>query len=326
MPQTLALLLFFSAAASAQIWPESWHGSRRTKTTEVKLADPMLWAEYGGEATERAVYDGPVGKFSATAWRLRDATSALAWYQASRPAACVPERGALLACTTPGAELLAHDNYVLQFDGWRPLQAEMVELYAALPRMRSGGGLPVLPSYLPDKDRVRNSERYLMGVHSLSQFLPGVPAELVGFEDGVEGQVGRFSTSLGEMPLVIFYFHSPQMAQAKLKEFARQPGWVLKRSGPMVGVAPKPTDAKAAESLLSGLDWQAQIIGNQPTKLPPMPNVGGMLIAIFELTGVLLVVCVGGGLMLAMTWLVLRKRRERLGYSDEVFTLIQLRD
>lgn len=40
----------------------------------------------------------------------------------------------------------------------------------------------------------------------------------------------------------------------------------------------------------------------------------------------LLVVCVGGGLMLAMTWLVLRKRRERLGYSDEVFTLIQLRD
>ena len=202
----------------------------------------------------------------------------------------------------------------------------MVELYGVLPRMRSGGGLPLLPSYLPEKDRIRNSERYLMGVHSLSKALPGVAAELVGFEDGVEGQFARYNSRAGEIPVVVFYFHSPQMAQAKLKEFSQQAGWVMKRSGPMIGVAPKPADAKAAEAILSGLDWQAQITVNQASKLPPMPNVGGMLVAIFELTGLLLVICVGGGALLASIWVLLRKRRERLGYGDEVFTLIQFRD
>ena len=89
----LALLAVFSGLAAAQIWPEQWYGSVRGKVGPAAVEDQMLWAEYSGDLAERAVYNGPVGRFSAQAWRLKDATGALAWYQAVRPANCTPMRG-----------------------------------------------------------------------------------------------------------------------------------------------------------------------------------------------------------------------------------------
>ena len=49
------------------------------------------------------------------------------------------------------------------------------------------------------------------------------------------------------------------------------------------------------------------------------------MMAIFELTGVLLVCCVGGGIVLAGLWFLARQRRVRLHGSDETITLIDLR-
>ena len=81
---------------------------------------------------------------------------------------------------------LALKNYVFLFEGWRPLDRELQELEKALPGMRSGGGLPRLPSFLPDKNRIRNSERYITGVESLSRFESRISPMLVGFENGAE--------------------------------------------------------------------------------------------------------------------------------------------
>ncbi len=134
------LTLFALLPLSAQIWPDPWQGSKREKVEAVVPKEPQLWAEFGGEAAERAVYNGPVGKFEATAYRMQDATGALSLYQAIRPENAVPVRGAATVATTPGSQVMAHQNYVFVFEGWRPLDAEMAELYKSLPRMRAGGG------------------------------------------------------------------------------------------------------------------------------------------------------------------------------------------
>src|SRR5512145_620765 len=121
MPRILILFLAVAASASAQVWPETWGASRRLDAAPLAVEDAALWAEYQGEAAERATYTGPMGKFTATAWRLNDATAALAFYQAFRPAKAIPVTGALAVSLLPSGQILAHDNYVLMFEGWRPL-------------------------------------------------------------------------------------------------------------------------------------------------------------------------------------------------------------
>jgi hypothetical protein len=320
-----AFLAATPAALKADIWPENWHGSNRTRLQPAPIDDRMLWVEYSGDASEAAEYNGPVGKFSATAWRLKDATSALAWYQSIRAANCIPNPAALV-CTTPGSVTMAYQNYVLRFEGWRPLDKELAELFPQLPRVRSGGGLPLLPGYLPESSRIRNSERYLLGVHSLQKFAPAIPATLAGFEDGAEAQMGSFQTAAGVVPIVVFSYNTPQHAQMKVKEFEKQPGWVIHRSGPLVALVPGGLDQKLATPLLRGIEYKAKITSNTPGKLPPMPNVAGMLVAIFELTGVLLVSCLGGGVLFACLWVYLRKRQMDKEGTDATITVIHLQD
>ncbi len=225
MPRSLILLFALAASAAAQIWPESWGASKRLDAAPINVEDTGLWAEYQGEAAERATYSGHMGKFVATAWRLNDATAALAFYQANRPAKAVPVNGAMAVSLLPSGQILAHDNYVLMFEGWRPLDAEMAVLYKALPLIRSGGGVPPWPGYLPEKNRVRNSERYLLGVTSLQKFLPEVPAALAGFEDAAEAQVGRFQTAGRRSPCGHFLLPHPSTG-TRSRQGLRAAAWL----------------------------------------------------------------------------------------------------
>jgi hypothetical protein len=327
MLRILAFTLLAAAPLAAQIWPEAWHGSKRADAQPVAAEDAALWTEYSGEAAERAVYSGPVGRFTATAWRLHDPTSALAWYQASRPAACTPWRGPLTRCTTPGAVWLRAANYVLLFEGWRPLDAELRELFGQLPKLKPlGSGEPLLPGYLPERGRVLNSERYLLGIHSLQKFMPAIPAAVAGFEEAPEAQAGQLVVGGKTVDYAVFDYHTPQLAWRRLREFQKQPGWAVQRSGPLVAVIPGGLDTAAAQAVVGQLSWRASYMENFPTKMPPMPNVGGMLVAIFELTGTLLVLCLGGGILFAGVWVLLRRRRMAAVGSDTELTLIPWRD
>jgi hypothetical protein len=318
------ILLLAAAPAWAGIWPEVWHGSKKVSSAPLEPMDAMLWAEYGGEAAERAVYNGPAGRFAATAWRLEDATGALAWYQAARPANCTPVRGSLTSCVPPSGLMLARQNYVFLFEGWRPLPAELEELARLAPGMRSGGGLPHLPGYLPDQGLVRNSERYLLGVHSLEKFLPWVPAAIVGFEEGAEAQASKLQLGAAVTDYAIFYYHTPQLARVKEAEFRKQPGWLVKRSYVLVAVFPPGVPESLAKPVLDALEWKAEIVRNEATAPPPMPDVFGLLIGIFKLTGVLLLVCIGGGAVFAVFAALARRRRIRLYGNDDPYTVIRI--
>jgi len=325
MLRRLILSAALSAVAWAGIFPETWFGSRRLRTEAVQPEDPMLWAEYGGEAAERAIYDGPVGRFAATAWRLQDATGALAWYQASRPPKCTPAvRDSLTTCVTPGGSMLVRLNYVFFFEGWRPLPKQLEELFRQTPAMRSGGGLPHLPGYLPEKGLVRNSERYLLGVHSLQKFLPWVSSSLVGFEEGAEVQAAKLELGASATDYAIFYYHTPQLARLKEAEFRKQPGWLVKRSYVLVAVFPPGVPETAAKAILDALEWKAEVIRNEATAPPPPPDVFGLLVGIFKLTGVLLLVCVGGGAIFAVFAAIARRRRIRMYGNDDPYTVIRL--
>jgi hypothetical protein len=302
-------------AAHAAVWPAKWGEHTRSKAEPAVIADAGLWAEYEGEAAERVSFQSPIGPFRATAWRLRDSTSALAWYYFTRPANCTPVRNALSACTTPGMAAMSLNNYVLLFEGWRPLEREIAELEKSLPDIRSGGGLPKLPGYLPGKNLIRNSERYITGIESLNRFEPRISPMLVGFEDGVEAVTASFRSPSGDLSLTLLEYPTPQIARQRMTGFEHQSGWAVKRSGTLIAVIPQQVDASAAAAVLNEVQWDVNFMWNQATKAPPMPDVAGMLIAIFKLTGLLIIICIGGGILVAGLY-YLSRSRQRSGEED----------
>jgi hypothetical protein len=321
-------LALAAAVAPAQIWPEQWREHRRAKAEAVVIAEDALgiWSEYQGEAAERATYNGPIGAFRATAYRLADSTSALAWYQLIRPDNCTPARDSINLCTTPGAQYMTHQNHMLVFEGWRPLAAELSALYEALPGLRSGGGLPKLPAFVPEKGRLRNSERYILGVDSLRRFEPRIDPILAGFEDSAEAQFARFQTASGVVEMTIFYYPTPQVARAKVEGFEGQTGLNVRRNGSLIAVIPGGHQPEQVAALLESVEYDLNFVWNEATKDPPMPNVAGMLLAIFELTGILLVACIVGGILFAGIWFLLRRRQSRIEGSEATITILNLGD
>jgi hypothetical protein len=317
-------LCLVCCAASGAIWPAQWqeHKLRQSGPAAVERQD--LWLEFAGEAAEKAVYDSPVGRFSATAWRLKDSTSALAWYQFIRPANATPVRGAAAMSTTPGTQVMAHQNYVLRFEGWRPREREMAGLYTLLPALRSGGGLPVLASRLPGQGLVRNSERYVLGLNSLALFEPRIPPVLAGFEDDAEAQIAKYATPGGEITLALFEYPTPQVARRRTAEFEKLPGWAVKRSGPLVGVIPGPVEAKAVAAILEAVEWRPEFTVNEATQPPPTPDTIKMVWGAIQLAGVVLLVTFGGGVLFASLGVWLRRRRLGPDAIDEPMITLNL--
>jgi hypothetical protein len=63
---------------------------------------------------------------------------------------------------------------------------------------------------------------------------------------------------------------------------------------------------------------------NEATKFVTAQDVGSMMMAIFELAGVLLLICLGGGLSFAGIWIYLRRRRIAADGTDAEATFLHL--
>jgi hypothetical protein len=323
----IAALIFatcFSISAES-IWPEKWRENLRQKAVPVVVADARLWAEFGGEAAEKAVYSGPAGRFDATAYRLKDSTSALAWYEFLRPENAVPAHDTFGLSTTPGSEFALHQNYVLVFEGWRPLEKEMDALYKRLPKLRSAGGLPVLARCLPETGRVRNSERYVIGLRSLELFANQIPGAMVGFEGGAEVTLARYKTASGDVLLALFEYPTPQIARDRFASFQKQAGWQVKRTGPLIAVIPAQPgislDAAAAKPLFDAIQWDLDFTWYETAKRTAPPNVAAMLLGAIKLTAVLLLAMFLGGIVCASIGVWIRRRGLKDGEEPGMITL-----
>jgi hypothetical protein len=146
MKYLVAFLL--PALAGAAIWPDAIGAYHKTAAPVVTLADRAVWDEWGLAGK----------RFTATAWRLRDSTSALAAFDWQRNAKATPSKVAALAAETPTTLLMAHGNYLLWFDGYKPAVAELDAVAGELRNVDSTA-LPNLPGFLPSENRAPNSER-----------------------------------------------------------------------------------------------------------------------------------------------------------------------
>ena len=317
-----ALLAAFPA--SAGLLPDGFEGAKRLSTRKAPVPNQELWNEYGFKDSDQAEYDRAGARFTITAWRFTDTTSAFAAFQFLRPADAKPADLTKVAAITGAQTLAVFGNYLLQFDGTTPTDADVLsQLMLSLPRLEQAS-FPVLTGFLPPAGLVANSERYILGPASLALFEPSVSPSLAAFSMGGEGQTARYKTPEGEMQLTLFSYPTPHIARARFDEFQKLPGVRVKRSGVLVALVASAKNADSAELLLSKVNYEANISLNAKTGEKD-PGIGEIVVTGLESAAILFAFSVLAGFgFKGFRLLMNRIRGVKQGDLDGEMTVLHL--
>jgi hypothetical protein len=310
----LSLLASFCWGA---ILPDTIAAWQKGQPSAAPVPDPKVWAEYGLQDAETAVYSDGARKFPITAWRFTDATGAMAAFQEIRPADAKSSELMGLSAETGDRQIVAAGNYLFLFKGERIKPEELSHVVATVP-MYEHSPLPSLPKYLP-AGAESGSQRYIVGPAGLAAFLPTVPSSTAGFHFSAEGQLARYGKPGKETTVVIFSYPTMEMARDRYPHFQQIPGAVAKRTGPMIAVALGAPTPDEAENLLSGIKYQATVtIPEKPAG--PSINAGTLLLNafLFCLTG--LGFCLAAGVLVGGLMMILR-RSSADGEGDNMVSL-----
>jgi hypothetical protein len=315
----LFLALLIPALAFPAVWPDTFGAFTRQSAGSVKLSDRDLWDEYGLQDIEQARYASGKNEFTARAYRFQDSTGAMAAYEWQRPADSNPTKLSSLAAESANGVILAHGNYVLAFDGYKPSSEEVGALIPLLPKLEQS---PLPTNYLPAKNAVPNSEKYVIGPAGLKRFAPRISAGTAAFSMGAEAQIANFQMPGGEEKLAVFAYPTPQLAQQRESEFRKIPGAIVKRSGPLVAAIVEPANADDAERLMSQVRYNASITWSErvPTR---KDNIGDLIVNIFTLIGILLAFSLVAGIAFGGLRSIIRRAP---GVDGEPITVLHLSD
>lgn len=304
--------------------------AKRVTLETITPADSKVWEEYGLAEAETGRYEGPAGApLTATAWRMKDPTGAQAVFRWLKPANAKPgNKDALnyapdFAVTSGNQILMGFGNYVIRFEGRAPTLEELKIFLFQLPKVDQSS-LPPLLGYVPKSAVVAGTDRFVSGPASLEKFYPKLSPSAAGFHFGAEAFIARYKVGAREVEMAIFYYPTNQMARDRQPEFQKVPGAMVKRAGPLLAIVISPPSPDDAERVLSLVDYKAQVTINQASGGGIVHDAGEMLVAIFQLTGVLLALTVVGGVML---FGMRRLRRKAGGGQDEdPMTMLHLED
>jgi len=321
MRMKVFLPLFLPLLARAALLPETIGPYQRGTVSKPELADRAVWDEYGLKESETAVFESGKKKLTATVWRLQDPTGALGAYDWQRPEKSKPSAAAKLAAETSTGLTIAHGNYLVSIDGYKPTAEELASFLNSFNHVDTTS-LPVLPGYLPVDGRVPNSERFVLGPAALQKFAPSIPPSVAAFHYGSEGQIGVFRGPKGDATMAIFNYPTHQVAMQRISEFEKIPGAVAQRSGPLVSVVLSPPDPDHAQRLLGQIRYQAEVTRDE--YVPTLrDNPGNLLYNAFILIGILLGFAIVSGL--AVGGIRAFQRRGRRGEEADAMITLDLR-
>ena len=308
-----------------------WQISGSSKmSNDPAVADPAnaaLLKEYGFTDFESAVYAREDGrKLTLKAARFADATGsygAFTYYKLPQMLKeTIPDQAASL-----NERVLFYRGNVLVDVVFEKLSAmsaaELRELSEALPLpVGNSRNLPSLPAYLPKLGYVKNTAKYVVGPVGLEKIGSALPAQLVDFSVGSEVAMGTYQTSDGQATLILISYPTPQIAAEHLRQLdaARQstpqqkeivatpntpPMNVLpvtmgpifdKRTGPMLVIATGAISSAEAKSLLSLVNYEADVTWNENTYNSKKNNLANLILNIFLLCAILMAFSAVAGL------------------------------
>lgn len=325
----LRLLILFGIAWAAQpaLLTDDLGTTKRGPIEVPKLADLEVWNEYGFAEAETAPYKG-AHNFTATAWRMNDPTGAQAAFRWLRPTESKPGNADAMYYSKFAAQwkdivLMTHGNYLIRFEGGMPSLDELKIFLFQLPKLDQGS-LPPLLEYVPQTGLIPGTDRFINGPASLQKFYNKLTPSAVGFHFGPEAIVARYTASAGPVEMALFYYPGNPMARERQPEFQKVQGALVKRSGPLLAIIAGAANPDDAQRVLSLVNYKAQVTLDQPKPGTTIENPGDLIIAIAQLSGVLIVLAIGAGFMVFLMRSLRRKAAG--GNEEEPMTMLHLED
>ena len=81
----------------------------------------------------------------------------------------------------------------------------------------SAGNVESLPPPLPKDGLITGSEKYVLGIEAAKRVVGAFPAEMIGFQDGVEVETGAYRAGASRLSLVQISYPTPQLAELRFK-------------------------------------------------------------------------------------------------------------
>lgn len=317
-----------------------WEMSGTAKTsTDPAVADSTsarVLEEYRFSDLAMATYtrdDGRTLKIRAA--RFADASGAFGAYtfylQPNMTKEQIGDQGASL-----GNRVLFYRGHVLidaQFSQESAMSgAELRELAGTLPKPSgNSGNLPSFIQFLPQRDYIANTQKYVMGPVALQAIASPIPADEVDFATSAEVSLAHYQTSSGEATLMLISYPTPQIAADRLRKIdaahhlAQQAstgistieGWGTffdKRTGPIVAIAAGGISDSDAKSLLGRVNYEASVTWNTPSDSAQVHDLYMLILNIVVLCAILAGLAIIAGVAFG-GFRILMKRV----YPDKVF-------
>jgi hypothetical protein len=296
------------AADNSAFLPKSFAGWTQTRppqlTTDATQADaayPAVLKEYGFTDAETATYTRDDGRtLTIKAARFADATGAYGAFTFYRQPVMKTEEIGTKAASANDRVLFFRSNVLVEanFDRVSAMSAsELRDLAAMLPALKgSAGNLPNLPEYLPKKDAVENSAKYVLGPQALMAAKLPLSAEQVDFAFEPELFTQDYSSKDGDLTLTLIKYPTPQIAGQRLRALqGPQKGagnFLERRTGPILEVVTGAIGSSEAQDLLNSVNYEAEVTWSEATSVTPRDNIGNLILAVFALIGIILLISI----------------------------------
>ncbi|HKQ77906.1 MAG TPA: DUF6599 family protein [Blastocatellia bacterium] len=182
----------------------------------------------------------------------------------------------------PNSREFYHGRYVVRVSNTAADANFDQQIFEALkPNLIGGEGeLPSLPLHLPETDKIKGSEKYIMGPAALTRLNKFRELkDAINFGEGVELTTADYSNGGGQMSLIIVEYYTPQLASdvhARIQDLfnalpqTEKERRLIKRVGNYIVAISSIQDRPAAEKIAGQIKYQKKIYwaGKKFTDIP----------------------------------------------------------
>jgi hypothetical protein len=321
-PGVLCLLVAAFPAAAQGILPSTfagWTAASPSSTIPPTGLDPLLgpdtaaFREYIVKSVEQRSYTQGSQAASITLYRLRDPSSAYGAFTFLRNEALTDADLGSYAGASHDRALIVVGEMLLdvtaQAKQARPSDSDLKQLADLLDKKADHTPYPFIGEHLPEKGRVRNSVRYVLGPLSLAHFVPLGTDDWMGYDYSAETILAKYQVAGNSETLIITSYPTQQVAAKKfagiLRRFvfdppgAVQPGQNVlfgKRVSSYIAVVAGAPSRQAANKILDQVGYESNVTWNEPKQTLTEPGINSMIVEAFMGTGVIMIFAVAAGI------------------------------
>src|SRR5208283_766966 len=136
---------------------------------------------------------------------------------------------------------------------------------------------------------------YILGPQALLAAKVAITPEQIDFSHDPEILIQDYSSKSGPLTLILLQYPTPQIAGERLRalqdaEQSAPNTLLVRRTGPLVDIVTGTTGGEEAQRLLTSVNYEAEVTWNEATSLSKRDNIGNLILAVFALTGIILLV------------------------------------